>query len=220
MENELTNVVESLLSLYTIDEEKVKVLLMRKKTDPYRGYWVLPGSTLATYESLEDNINNVVCEKIGYKPNYIKQCMVFSEPNRYGDERVISCLFMGLIDNVTIKLSKNDNERVELDWFAIDSIPKLGYDHGLILEKSINFLRKELLNTKTIKNLFPSDFTLPELQRVYEQILNKSLDRRNFRKKFVNMGLIEETGEKSEGSNGRPAKYYTFKENVKEKDLF
>ena len=78
----------------------------------------------------------------------------------------------------------------------------------------------KIVNTNILKSLFPSDFTLPELQNVYESILNRTLDRRNFRKKFINLGLIEDTGYKNEGYNGRPAKLYRFKENIKERDLF
>ena len=71
-----------------------------------------------------------------------------------------------------------------------------------------------------LKNLFPSDFTLPEIQKVYEQILNKKLDRRNFRKKFINLGLVTDTGDKNSGGNGRPGKLYRFNDDLKERDLF
>ena len=75
-------------------------------------------------------------------------------------------------------------------------------------------------NSNILKILFPSDFTLPELQRLYEQILGKKLDRRNFRKKFINLGLIEDTGDKNEGAAGRPAKLYRLKEQIEERNLF
>ena len=84
----------------------------------------------------------------------------------------------------------------------------------------INYVKKKLVNTSTLKILFPSDFTLPELQRIYEQILDKTLDRRNFRKKFITMGLIEDTGYTNTGYNGRPSKLYGFKDDLKERELF
>ena len=96
----------------------------------------------------------------------------------------------------------------------------MAYDHKEILENAIEKLKTKLTNTNVLKNLFPSDFTLPELQNVYEKIMNIKLDRRNFRKKFINLGLIEDTGYKNEGGSGRPAKLYKFKENIKEIDLF
>jgi 8-oxo-dGTP diphosphatase len=96
----------------------------------------------------------------------------------------------------------------------------MAYDHEQIVVDSIEHLKKKIVNSNVLKSLFPSDFSLPELQNVYEQLLNKDLDRRNFRKKFINLGLIEDTGYKNESNAGRPAKLYRFKEEIKVKDLF
>ena len=96
----------------------------------------------------------------------------------------------------------------------------MAYDHADILHENIEFLRKKIVSSNVLKSLFPSDFTLPELQHAYEQILNKKFDRRNFRKKFINLGLIEDTGDKNVGGNGRPAKLYSFKEVIEERNLF
>ena len=109
---------------------------------------------------------------------------------------------------------------MESAWFDINEIPKVGYDHEEVIRYSIDRLRSKIVNSTVLKSLFPSDFTLPEIQKVYEEILGVHLDRRNFRKKFINLGLIEDTGYKNEGMNGRPAKLYRFKENVKERNLF
>lgn len=205
------NMIETLISTFTIENGIAKVLLLRKKIDPYKGYWVLPGSILTNYETLEDNIIDVISDKLGTDSLYIEQSKVFSKLNRNHDNRIIACSFIGIIDSITIKLNKDDSDRVEMEWFPIGSIPKLGYDHEEILNESINHFRKLISDVEIMRKLFPSDFTLPELQNAYENILNKKLDRRNFRKKFINLGLIELTGDKSEGSNGRPAKYYSFK---------
>ena len=96
----------------------------------------------------------------------------------------------------------------------------MGYDHEEIVKSAIIYLRKILVNSKMLKNLFPSDFTLPEIQKVCEQILGCKLDRRNFRKKFINLGLVVDTGYKNEGKNGRPGKLYRFTDEIKERDLF
>ena len=96
----------------------------------------------------------------------------------------------------------------------------MGYDHEEVVKDSIKILRKKLVNSEVLKNLFPSDFTLPEIQRVYEQILGHSLDRRNFRKRFVNLGIVVDTGDKNVSSNGRPGKLYRFNEEFKERNLF
>ena len=102
----------------------------------------------------------------------------------------------------------------------INEIPKMAYDHKEIIEKSIDKLKTKLVNSNVLKSLFPSDFTLPELQKIYEQILGKQLDRRNFRKKFLSLDLIEDTNEKNIGCNGRPAKLYRFKEGIQNINIF
>jgi 8-oxo-dGTP diphosphatase len=128
--------------------------------------------------------------------------------------------YLALIDSKTLEIKKEDRPDLELQWFNIDDIPKMGYDHEIIVKDSIKLLSKKLLNSKVLKNLFPSDFTLPEIQKVYEQILGRELDRRNFRKKFINLGLVTDTGDKNIGGNGRPGKLYRFNEDLRERDLF
>ena len=217
---ENVNIVETLISIFTIDKGELKVLLLRKKSEPYKGYWILPGNTLSNTESLEDNISDVVFDKCGIPNIYTEQCHTFSNLDRNKNSRVIACTFIGLIDSKSVEIKKEERQYIESAWFAIDAIPKMGYDHDDVIEKTIEYLRRKIVNSNVLKSLFPSDFTLPELQGVYEQILNKELDRRNFRKKFINLGLIEDTGYKNEGCNGRPAKLYCFKDQIKERDLF
>lgn len=211
--------IETLIGIFTIDKGEIKILLNRKKTEPYKGYWTLLGNNLACNETLENNITDVVIEEAGLTNISIEQCHVFSSLDRDNTKRVIAVSFIGLIDIKTIELKslKNDNE---LAWFNILDIPKTGYDHDYIIEYMISYVKKKLLNTSTLKLLFPSDFTLPELQKVYEQILDKKLDRRNFRKKFISLDLIDDTGYKNEGYNGRPAKLYCFKDIIKEREIF
>ena len=208
--------VETLIGIFTVDKGVVKILLMHKKDEPYKGYWILPGELLNDKETLEDNITDVVCDKLGLPTMYIEQFHSFSNLNRNHEKRVIATTFIGLINNITLILRKQERENLELAWFDINSIPKMGYDHDKIVEKLINYLKKRIIDSNILKILFPSDFTLPEIQKVCEQILGKTLDRRNFRKKFMQMDLIEYTGYKTEGTNGRPAKLYRFKE---EKEL-
>ena len=216
--NDYKNIIESLVSVFTIENGEVKMFLIRKQAEPYKGYWILPSDIITINETLEDNVNNLMEDKLGVKNMYVEQCHVFSNPNRDKDERIIACSFIGLIDNVSVKL--HQKEDIIGDWFPINNIPKLGYDHSIIAEESIKFLRQRIVNSNLLKILLPSDFTLPELQKAYEQILNKPLDRRNFRKKFVNFGLIEDTNQKTSGNNGRPAKLYRFKDEIREINLY
>ena len=212
--------LETLIGIFTVDKGKIKILMMRKKAEPYKGYWILPGKMLNIKETLEDNITNVVCEKLGLPTMYIEQCYTFSNLNRHLEERVLATTFIGLIDNITLVLKKQDREGIELEWFDINSIPKTAYDHDQIITKLIEYLRKRITNSNILRILFPSDFTLPELQKVYEQILNIKIDRRNFRKKLINLEYVVYTGDVNEGYMGRPAKLYRFNEELKERDIF
>lgn len=212
--------LETLIGIFTVDKGKIKILLMHKKTEPYKGYWVLPGSLLSNNETLEDNITDVVCDTLGLPTMYIEQCYTFSNLNRDPDNRVVATAFIGLIDNITLVLKKQERDEIELAWFEINSIPKTGYDHDKIINKLVEYLKKRMINSNILKILFPSDFTLPELQRVYEQVLNIEIDRRNFRKKLVNLGYVIDTGDVNEGYMGRPAKLYRFNDELEERNLF
>ena len=212
--------IETLIGIFTVDKGKIKILLMRKKTEPYKGYWVLPGSLLSNKETLEDNITEVVCDKLGLPTMYIEQCYTFSNLKRDPDNRIVATTFIGLIDNITLVLKREEKDDIELSWFDINSIPKTGYEHDKIITKLIEYFRKRIIDSNILKLLFPSDFTLPELQKVYEQILNIKIDRRNFRKKLVNLGYVIDTGDVNEGYMGRPAKLYRFNEEIEERNIF
>lgn len=215
--NENSVILESVINIFTVEKGILKVLLQRKTNEPYKGYWKLPGEFLKNTETLEDNINNLLIETIGTKDIYNEQNYTFSSINRYPNERIIATSYIGLTDTRKVKL----NEKIEeIGWFDIRELPKIAFDHKEIIDKAREQLRSKLINTTILKNLFPADFTLPELQNTFESIMNIKLDRRNFRKKFITLGLIEETGYNNIGGSGRPAKLYRFKENIKETNLF
>ena len=212
--------VETLIGIFTADKGVVKILLMHKKDEPYKGYWILPGELLNDKETLEDNITDVVCDKLGLPTMYIEQFHSFSNLNRNHEKRAIATTFIGLINNIILTLRKQERENLELAWFDINSIPKMGYDHDKIVEKLINYLKKRIIDSNILKILFPSDFTIPELQKVYEQLLDIQIDRRNFRKRILNSGYIVSTGDVNEGNMGRPAKLYRFNDNKEEGNIF
>ncbi len=214
--NENKILLETMINLYTVDKGKLKILLERKKEEPYKGYWTLPNDILEKDKTLETTIESILNKTINTSNIYIEQNRTFSEIDRNPNNRVVATSYIGLVDNRIIKL----NEELEINWFNLDELPKIGYDHKEIIEESKKQLKTKLVNTTILKNLFPSDFTLPELQSVFESIMNKKIDRRNFRKKFFTLNLIEETGYNSIGGSGRPAKLYKFKDNIKDINLF
>lgn len=213
------NIIETSATIFTVDKGEIKVLLLRKKTEPYRGYWILPGNFLKNDEELDDNIKNAIYDKVGYKNLFVEQHQAYNIPDRISNNRVINSNFIVLIDSKTAEIKKELRE-TETEWFNINAIPKMAFNHSDIVIDAVKSLRKKIVNSNVLKSLFPSDFTLPEIQNAYEQILGKELDRRNFRKKFIALGLIEDTGYKNENYTGRPAKLYRFKEEIRERDLF
>lgn len=217
---EYNNYLETLITIFTVDKGNLSVLLVRKKDDPYKGYWILPGNMLKNTETLEDNITDAVLDDTGLLNVYIEQCYTFSSLKRNPDERVIATSFMGIVDSKSAEIKRQERPEVVSEWFSIDAIPKMAYDNEEVIKRNIDYLKKKIVNSNVLKSLFPSDFTLPELQKVYEQILGKKLDRRNFRKRFISLNLIEDTNEKNIGCSGRPAKLYRFKDEIKQIDLF
>ena len=212
--------VETLIGVFTADKGSIKILLMRKKVDPYKGYWILPGNMVSNQETLENNVSDVAYDRLGIPSLYIEQGYTFSNLDRDPNDRIIATTFIGLIDSTTLQIKQEPREDIELAWFDINQIPKLGYDHEKVVLKLTNILKSRIVNSNILKLLFPSDFTLPELQKIYEEVLNTKLDRRNFRKKMIHLGYVIDTGEINDGYKGRPAKLYRFQDNLEERNIF
>lgn len=211
------NKIEVLINLFTFEKGEIKVLLFKKQDEPFKGYWMLPSNLMLNKETLEECADATLKEKVGVTDIYKETCDVLSDIDRIPDTRIVGISILGIID--TVKANMTFDIKEEAEWFNINNIPKTIYDNGIIIEKAIEKLKKELLNTRLLKIFFPSDFTLPELQKLFEQILNKKLDRRNFRKKILKLDIIEDTMEKNISMTGRPAKLYRFKD-IEDKDLF
>lgn len=134
--------------------------------------------------------------------------------------RMVAVAFLGVIDSSQVSVLRETQNTSNADWFPIDKIPPLGYDHDEILPAALKELQEKITSSTILKSLFPNTFSLPELQKVYEAILNKKLDRRNFRKKMLSLDLIEDTGETAKFAGKKPAKLYRFKKRIKEKNIF
>ena len=211
--------MEVLLNLFTIMDGKLKVLLYRKKTEPYKGYWILPNAMVEKNKTLEETMEEEILSNLALSNLTYKTCATFSALDRNPAKRIIGISFFSIIDFTTAQLRQVDSSE-NVEWFEITNLPKLGYDHADVVASAIQSIKQELRFSHVLKTLFPSDFTLPEIQKIYEQVLGRELDRRNLRKKFLAAGLIEETGDKTSGTNGRPAKLYRFKDDIENKLLF
>ncbi len=209
MENSYYNLLETLLLIYSVDEGKLKIYLKKKQDEPYKGYWTLPSAPLDTQTTIEENAHKIYKSMTNLDETYMFQSKVFSDLNRDPNNRIIGISFIAITDK-TLTDIKQDNK--EVAWFDVEELPKLGFDHANIIE----VVTKEVKN-KIIANyndmllaFFPSDFTLPELQNFYENVLGKPIDRRNFHKKYVNQELVIDTGFKTSKGSGRPGTLYRF----------
>ncbi len=209
--------VEILVNIFTIEDEEIKVLLMKKQTEPFKGYWLLPKTNVSDEESINDIAQNILL-KLGLENTSIYQYHAMSDFSREPGSHFISISYVGFLDIIQVKINETET-KYEKEWFSIDKLPKMAYNHVDIVFNNLNFLRNELKKSTTLQLFFPSDFSLPELQRVYENLYDIKIDRRNFRKKFLQNDLLEETGEYTEDSRGRPAKLYMFKPSIPEVNI-
>lgn len=198
------------LALFTIDRSAFKVLLIKRKNEPFKNKWILIGGCAYNTETGEEAMNRELYEKTRLKNIDFEMFDVFTNPNRSPLKRMIAIGYIGVSDSNIINKFKSTEKASAADWFEIDRIPELGYDHKEILEKAIKKLKEKIISTSILKKLYPNTFTLPELQTVYEKILNKKLDRRNFRKMLLQKGLIIDTGQIEEIVGKKPSKLYRF----------
>ena len=198
-------------SIFTVEDGKVKVLLIKRKNEPFKDKWALVGGALYNNEEIEAGVKREIFEKTGIKDIDIYFSSIFSKIDRSPIMRMIALSYVGVVDNSKMELLKETFKTSNADWFTIDNIPYLAYDHNEIFDSSLNKLKELIDSTNILKVLFSSEFTIPELQSVYEAIYDCELDRRNFRKKLILNGLIEDTNKYKNYKGKKPAKLYKFR---------
>ena len=196
--------------IFTINDNRLKVALIRRGIAPYKGSWALPGGFVHIDESLEEAARREIEEEAGVRDVFLEQLYSFGDPRRDPRMRVITVAYYALVpfDRINLKAS---TDAVEASWFAIDDLPKLAFDHAQILKVAVERLKGKLEYSNVAYALLPSRFRLSELQNVYEVILGQQLDKRNFRKKVMSIGLVEPTGKVDSSGAHRPAQLYRFK---------
>jgi len=198
-------------TIFTVDNGVVKVLLIKRKNKPYKDMWALVGGALYNNEEVEYGLRREILEKTGISDIDLYFSDVFSKVDRSPLCRMIALSYIGFIDYLKISFLKETLKTSNAMWFDINKIPDLAYDHNDIFYKSLDSLRELVNKTDILKSLFTDTFTIPELQNVYETILNKRLDRRNFRKKLLNDNLIVDTYLTKIYLGNKPAKLYKFR---------
>ena len=198
------------VNVFTICDGKLKILLVQRKAEPYHNMWSIPGGFMNIGETLDEAANRRLFDRTGVKEIYLEQLSTFGEPRRDPRSRVITVAYIALVASHRLQLDVHANE--ETRWFDVDNLPPLAFDHRIIVDVAINRLRERLEISGLAFQLLSEKFTLTELQRIYETILGKKLDKRNFRKKILAIDTVQELeGEtKMEGFH-RPAQLYAVK---------
>lgn len=198
------------LVIFTVDDKKLKILLIKRASEPFDGYWSIPGGFLMKGESLEDAASRVMEEKTGVQEVYLEQLYTFGKPDRDPRARIITVTYFALIP--WKRLNQPGSRKVsDLAWFPVDEVPELAFDHLEILRRAVTRLRAKVSYSSIVYGLLPENFRLSDLQKMYEIIIDARLDKRNFRKRMLATGLLEETGKKDRTGAHRPAMLYQFK---------
>jgi ADP-ribose pyrophosphatase YjhB (NUDIX family) len=198
------------LVIFTIAEDDLKVLLIRRGQEPFKGRWALPGGFVEIDESLERAAARELKEEVGVTNVYLEQLYTFGEPKRDPRGRVISVSYFALVDAERQRIVAS-SDAAEAQWRSVFDAPKLAFDHARILDTAVWRLRNKIEWTTVGYELLPKKFTLSELQRVYEIILQRPVDKRNFRKKILAQGQILELNETRSDVAHRPARLYSFR---------
>ena len=213
MNNEIINT----LIIYAADEGKLKIVLKKNQEEPYKGYWILPNKKLTPDISMESNIKNIFKETTNINCDKIMQGEIYDNKTENGTVLEVTNVCITDKDIVDYKKPK------DFEWFDVDKLPKIGFNHDVIINDSKEKIKEKIICnfSNILLDIYRSDFTLSELQKFYENILGKIIDRRNFRKKIINQGLVIDTGEKTRSTTGRPGKLYRFnKENMEGKIIW
>ena len=178
--------------IFGFDGVKLKVLLVERGGEPYKGMWAFPGGFLRMDETAEQGALRELKEETDLSPYYIEQFHCFSDPHRDPRERVLSIAFLALVKIAEVK---GGDDAAQAEWFCMDEIPQLAFDHDHILRMALDKLRERIHFQPVGFELLPQKFTLKELQMLYEAILGVHFDRRNFTKKMLHLDILTQLDE-------------------------
>ncbi len=191
------------------EEEDLKVLLIERGVDPFKGMWAIPGGFVTPGESVDDAARRELEEEAGLKDVFLEQLYTFGAPDRDPREHVVSVAYYALV-NLNDHMLQAGTDAESAAWFSLTDLPKLAFDHADILKTALARLRGKIRYQPIGFALLPQKFTLTQLQRMYEMLLQKSLDKRNFRKKILGMKILRDLNEIEKDVRHRAAKLYRF----------
>ena len=194
--------------ILTIKNNALQALLIRRDREPFKDKWAIPGGYVRMSENLEQAAVRVLKEKTDVDNVYLEQLYTFGDPLRHPDSRVITCVYFALVRYEDVKVVASD----DVAWYPIDDLPPLAFDHKEIIDYTRARVRLSLKTCPVAYQLLKEKFTLTEMQRVYELIMGKKLDKRNFRKKVLGTEGLITLDEFTKESSKRPARLYQYKQ--------
>ena len=210
----MTQIVQNIrvavdMVIFKVQDNALKVILIQTKKKPFTGMWAFPGGLIDLTESLDSAAKRELREKTGVRNPYLEQLYTFGDPKRDPNGRVISVAYFALVNNRNIQL-KTTAKYSDAAWFDVKKLPKLAYDHKAAAKCARQRLQWKLEYMNIVYSLLPRRFTLSELRKVYEIILDRALDRRNFQRKILSLKILRRTPKKQMGKH-RPARLYEFR---------
>jgi 8-oxo-dGTP diphosphatase len=202
--------------IFGFDGGELKVLLIKREKEPFKNKWALPGGFVHIHETTEVCAKRILSEKAGIENMFIEQLYTFSDLDRDPRERIISVAYFALVkkDQYTLIAGR---DTVHAEWFELSKLPKLAFDHAKIVEMGFERLKGKVSYQPIGFELLNEKFTLTQLQTLYEAILETKIDRRNFRKKILGMGLLKALDEKEKNVPRKAARFYSFDNKAYEK---
>ncbi|CAG5002784.1 hypothetical protein DYBT9275_02964 [Dyadobacter sp. CECT 9275] len=203
--------------IFGFDGEELKLLLVKRGIENEQNTWSLMGGWVQPEESLEEASSRILYELTTLSDIYLEQLYTFGAPQRDPVERTVSVAYFALInvDDYDNKISKS----YEAQWFSMQELPPLLFDHGMMVERAIQHLRYKASQHPIGFELLPEKFTIPQLQKLYEAIFGTELDKRNFSRKLLSTNLLIKLDEKQRGYSKKGAYFYKIDEEKYQKQF-
>jgi 8-oxo-dGTP diphosphatase len=195
--------------VFALGQDDLQVMLIERDLAPFAGQWALPGGFVRIDETLDDAARRELEEETGLSDIFLEQLYTFGELNRDPRERTVTVAYYALVNLEGHDVRASADAR-SAGWFPVGDLPRLAFDHEAILTAARERLRGKVRYQPIGFELLPEQFTLRQLQRLYEVILDRELDKRNLRKKILSMGVVKETRETEKGVAHRAARLYRF----------
>lgn len=196
--------------VFGLRQDRLQVILTTSDLEQFEGCWELPGSPVPIHRSLEETATESVLRLSGLREAYLEQLYTYGDVNRYPTKRLVSVVYFAMIPAGSAASSSIQKDDQRTKWFPVDELPKLVMDHHEVVSYALRRLRYKLEYTAVGFQLLPDHFSLSQLQNMYEMILGEKLDKRNFRRRILEAGIIETTSH-LQGGEGRPARLYRYR---------